>query len=363
MATTVAGRIPTGIWGSAGPSDIREWQKWYGANVGKTILVDGQPRTLGADIAPAELWNAFRSNMVGWQPAALTVPPASTTPPETSALAEMAKVDPQSEALRQAVAGSYLTPLQQAGAPTAAQFQTYLDLYKQLDPQTAAARAALGKGVTSEYELGAQLDPSTIREIKQGVRQGQAARGNIYGTPQLVAETMARGSAGEARKQQRMQNLSSYLQSGLSPGDLALSLYNQQQQNLRANQQGALSYLGSGQTPYQAGAGYISGLEQRAANAAQGGVQYNPGSLGQQYLSPQQQQYGLDIGSQSQNYFNSLNNAYGGSQAGGSTKNRTAGALTGAASGAIAGAPLAASTYGLSVVGGALAGGLSGYYG
>src|SRR4029077_11296809 len=63
-------------------------------------------------------------------------PAVNNTPPESAALAQMAKIDPASEALRAAVANSYLTPLQQAGdnlnkQPTAADYQSYLDLFKQ----------------------------------------------------------------------------------------------------------------------------------------------------------------------------------------------------------------------------------------
>jgi hypothetical protein len=287
--------------------------------------------------------------------------------PESAGLQQMAGIDPATEALRQQLATSYATPLAQAGAPTAAQFQTYLDLYRNIDPTGAAAREALGRGVSGEYALGSRLDPGTIREVEQGVRSGQAARGNVYGTPQLVAETMARGQMGEARKQQRMQNLASYLQSGISPGDVALNLYNQQQQQLRASQGAALSYLGSGQTPYQAGASYYDRAQAAAAAAAQGGPQYNPQALGQNLTGSAQQfpQYGLNIGQQANQWYNSLA-AYGGG-GGAATKNRTGSALGGAASGALSGAAAGTAVYpGIgTLVGagvGALAGGAGGYF-
>jgi hypothetical protein len=286
--------------------------------------------------------------------------------PETRALQERQAIDPATEALRQQLGQSYASTLT-TGAPKASDVQSYLDLYRQIDPTDYAARQKLGQDISAQEALGSQLDAQTAREVAQGVRAGQAARGNVYGTPQLVAEAMTRGSKGLELQRQRQQDLQSYLGSGQSIGALAQNLYQQGLQNTRAGQQAAQSYLGSGQTPYDTGANYVNQAEQRAANASQGGYGGGGGggggggTVGNQYLSNQQQQYGLDIGSQSQNYFNSLNNAYGG-QGGGSTKNRTAGALSGAASGAIAGAPLAASTYGLSVVGGALAGGLSGYY-
>jgi hypothetical protein len=294
----------------------------------------------------------------------------------------MAQIDPQAEALRQALGGSYLQSLQQAQTPTAAQFQTYLDLYKQLDPQAYAARQALGQGYSSylktlqdQAALGARLDPGTIREVEQGVRAGQVARGNVYGTPQLVAETMARGTMGEQRRQQRLQALGqglgqqgSYLTSGAGLGDVALNLYNQQQQQLRANQAAALGYLGSGQTPYQAGASYYDRAQQQAALAAQGGPQYNPQALGQNLTGSAQQfpQYGLNIGQQANSWYNSLA-AYGGGAGGAPQKNKTTAALGGAASGALSGAAAGTAVYpGIgTLVGagvGALAGGAGGYF-
>jgi hypothetical protein len=370
----------------------------------------------------------------------------ATTQPETAALGQMAQIDPASEALRQAVAQSYLTPLQQAAQPNAAQFQSYLDLYKQIDPQGAAMRQAQGQqvadyvkqvtGITpkspeealAQYAqldpqgyaqmqqlggamgsylttaqrqaaLGTALDPETLREITQGTRAGQVARGNVYGTPQLVAEAMTRGQAGMQIQQQRQaalgqagQAMQSYLTSGATAGavgnqlygqrqqqlqsalglgqgwltsgatmgDVALNMYNQQQAQLRAAQQGALGYLGSGQTPYQAGASYLTGAEQRAAAAAQGGPQYNPAALGQSYTGTAQQapEYGLGIGQQTTNWYNSLA-AYGGGSAA-PQKNRLASAGAGALSGAIGGATAGSAIPGVGTVIGGIAGGVLG---
>ena len=104
-----------------------------------------------------------------------------------------------------------------------------------------------------------------------------------------------------------------------------MSLYQQGLHNKANAQQNALSYLSSGQTPYQAGASYMNQANANAANAAQGGPVYQPATLGQGNLGTTQQapQYGLDVGSQAQNYFNSLNNAYGAGAAG--TKNKQSG--------------------------------------
>ena len=304
--------------------------------------------------------------------------PNASPAPETTALGQIAQIDPASETLRQAVANSYLTPLQQAQTPSAADYKTYLDQFKQLDPEEYAQRQGLATSMDSylkqaqdQAALGSQLDPVTARQVEQQTRLGQAARGNVYGTPQMVEEAMTTGQAGLTLQQQRQAQLGtalgaqqSYLGSGLGLGDTAIALYNQQQQNLRAAQGGALSYLGSGQTPYQVGSNYVNQANMNAAQAAQGGPVYNPASLGSSYGAAQIPQYGLDIGQQSQNWYNSLQ-AYSGGQ-GGSTPNKgaqaAAGALGGAASGAMTGA--AAGPYG-ALIGagvGAVAGGVKGYY-
>jgi hypothetical protein len=343
----------------------------------------------------------------------------STTPPESAALQQMAQIDPTSEALRQALGQSYLSNLgggppapqfgldlsKGAAAPAAGDVQSYLDLYKQIDPQGYAQRVALAGGMDqfvqnaqAQAALGAQLDPGTIREVEQGTRAAQIARGNVYGTPQLVAETMARGSAGEQRMLQRQQMLQSalgqqqsYLGSGLGLGDVANALYNQgynrylqgygsslsawqAQQNARLQSQGAaLGYLGSGQTPLQAGSSYYQQALSNAANAAQGGPQYNPVSLGQQYTgagTPSFPQYGLDMSQLAGNWYNNINQAnlqaYGlgqayGQKSGGSGMGAATGALGGAASGALAGSALGPWGTVIGGLGGALAGGLSGY--
>lgn len=304
--------------------------------------------------------------------------PANTAQPETAALQQIAGIDPASETLRQAVANSYLTPLQQAQTPSAADYKTYLTQFKQLDPEEYAQRQGLATSMDSylkqaqdQAALGSQLDPVTARQVEQQTRLGQAARGNVYGTPQMVEEAMTTGQAGLTLQQQRQAQLGtalgaqqSYLGAGLGLGDTAMALYQQNRSNLQNAQGGALSYLGSGQTPYQVGSNYVNQANQNAAVAAQGGPVYNPASLGSSYGAAQIPQYGLDIGQQSQNWYNSLQ-AYSGGQ-GGSTPNKgaqaAAGALGGAASGAMTGA--AAGPYG-ALIGagvGAVAGGVKGYY-
>jgi hypothetical protein len=290
----------------------------------------------------------------------------STTPPESAALQQMAQIDPTSEALRQGLGQSYLSNLAQTSAPSAADFQSLLNTYAQVDPTGAAARQKLGTDLASQEALGAQLDPGTIREVEQGTRAAQIARGNVYGTPQLVAETMARGSAGEQRMLQRQQALQSYLSSGQTMGDVAMNLYNQRQNQLRASQGAALGYLGSGQTPLQAGSSYYQQALSNAANAAQGGPQYNPASLGQQYTgagAPSFPQYGLDVSQLAGNWYNNINQAnlqaYGLQQQANASKGNygTMGAGIGTALGGVVGSIIPGVG---TAIGGALGGALGG---
>ena len=371
--TTTATQLPQG-------ASVPSWQTWYGQNVGKTILVNGQLRTIGQDIGADDVLSAYRNNTIGWgqtpgpQSSTQTVGGAGQLQPEQVALQQMAQTDPATEALRQQLSQSYATSLGQAQTPTASQFQSYLNLAKQVDPTTAAARQQLGTDLAAQEAQGTALDPATQRQIEQQTRIAQIARGNVYGTPQLVQEAMTTGQAGLALQQQRQQALQSYLTSGATPGDVAMNLYNQQQNQLRANQSSALSYLGSGSTPYQAGSSYVQLANQNAANAAQGGPSYNTGaqSPSQYYTgggASSFPQYGTDMSQLAGNWYNNMNaanlQAYGLSGAGqGTNKGASAasGALQGAASGALTGA--ATGPWG-ALIGagvGAVAGGAKGYF-
>jgi hypothetical protein len=297
-----------------------------------------------------------------------------------------------------------------AAAPNQADVQSYLDQFQQIDPAGYAQRVALAgqqsdylQNVLGQYALGSQLDPGTVREVEQGTRAAQAARGNVYGTPQLVQETMQRGTAGEQRLQQRqaaagqaLGGMTSYLGSGQGLGDIANTLYQQgygryanalqsnqaanlaawqtnqganlnawqANQNARLNAQNqALSYLGSGQTPYQAGASYYDRAQAQAASAAQGGPQYQPAALGGGYTGGGASSfpaYGLDMSSNSLNWYNMMN-AYNrpmGSTGGSGTNWGAVGAKAGM--GALSGAVSGLAAGGVGAIPGAIIGGLGG---
>ena len=79
------------------------------------------------------------------------------------------------------------------------------------DPTTEAIRAELGKQVQGELELGATLDPSLRREVSQGVRAGQSARGMTRGEGAVNTEALYRGLRAEQLKRNRQQAATQFL--------------------------------------------------------------------------------------------------------------------------------------------------------
>jgi hypothetical protein len=204
-----------------------------------------------------------------------------------------------------------------------------------------------------------------------------------------MQEAVTRGQAGLAIQQQRQAQLASalgqqqgYLSSGMGLGDIANTLYQQGfARNLSANQQalnlyqaqlagrqgaqqGALGYLGSGQTPLGAATSYMGMGEQAAGAAAQGGTQYNPASLSPTYTgagASQFPQYGIDTSQLANQWYNSLGAYGGGMPTSGRNLGKAAGsAATGALSGAASGAALGSVVPGIGTAVGAVAGGLVG---
>ncbi|MEN9631962.1 MAG: hypothetical protein RL077_366 [Verrucomicrobiota bacterium] len=74
------------------------------------------------------------------------------------------------------------------------------------DPE-AGDMGTMLRDAREEYALGSKLDASTAQEVEQAARAAQSARGNILGIGAATQEAMALGSAGEARKNQRLSTL------------------------------------------------------------------------------------------------------------------------------------------------------------
>lgn len=64
----------------------------------------------------------------------------------------------------------------------------------------------LNRQSIEELRAGTGMTPDLAREVEQGVRSGQAARGFGFGAPDAVTEAFARGTRGLQLQQQRRQN-------------------------------------------------------------------------------------------------------------------------------------------------------------
>lgn len=75
--------------------------------------------------------------------------------------------------------------------------------YRAANPDQAALLDELNRQALEELSLGAGLDPSLRREVQQGVREGQTARGLGFGPSDLYEETMTLGRAGQELRARR----------------------------------------------------------------------------------------------------------------------------------------------------------------
>ena len=76
--------------------------------------------------------------------------------PEVNAQKQLAQIDPTSEALRSSLGQSYADTLSKANTPpSAADYQSYLNTFKAVDPTEYAARAGLGTSMDSYSEVHA----------------------------------------------------------------------------------------------------------------------------------------------------------------------------------------------------------------
>jgi hypothetical protein len=200
---------------------------------------------------------------------------------------------------------------------------TNLLALNQADPYFIPTNNALGKAVNADLAYGKRLDPDLAREVNQGIRGAQTARGNSFGNAPISAEALNRGSRALELYQSRLNNAMNYMR-GPRP-------------------QSQFSALQGGASPM------VSTLVQ----AAQPGQYANVGQA-------------MAVGGQMSNYWQGMaQNAGGGASA--TTINPWAGAATGALTGAASGAMVGTSFGPVgTVVGGAvgaIAGGAAGYFG
>jgi hypothetical protein len=105
----------------------------------------------------------------------------------------------------------------------ATQYKQQLDALHQLDPESAAIRAQLAKMVSADLDSGYALPADYDKELTNQFRGAQSARGNILGDSAAGAETMFKGQAALALRQQHLQNAGSFL-SGPTPEQQLLAV-------------------------------------------------------------------------------------------------------------------------------------------
>ena len=89
----------------------------------------------------------------------------------------------------------------------------YLDAVDQSDPTFRAVRDRLGARVATDLDAGYSLGDELTREVEQGVRGSQSARGNWLGPAPTAAEVFRKGSAMIDLNNQRQSNARGFLQS------------------------------------------------------------------------------------------------------------------------------------------------------
>jgi hypothetical protein len=79
------------------------------------------------------------------------------------------------------------------------------------NPEAAAGLDALLKSAQEDFSSGYDLSPAELRNLQQGMRSAQAARGFGFSPADAGYESLAQLQAGQGLRQQRMGNLSSAL--------------------------------------------------------------------------------------------------------------------------------------------------------
>lgn len=173
------------------------------------------------------------------------------------------------------------------------------------DPRAEALRAQLHDSVSTDLAAGAGLDDSLRREIQQGIRSGQSARGITRGAAPVSEEAFAQGSAGVNLRNMRRQAAESFLRTNA------------------ATRPDTLSFITQGRASGGNGAGGGGGVAQMPMSTGGGGGGFN-NQLMQQFTQQSNMNHQLQSNA-------AMAGAPGGVSGG------IGGGLSGAASGAMVG--------------------------
>jgi len=149
------------------------------------------------------------------------------------------------------------------------------------DPRTEQLRGALEDEALNQLRLGSTLDQEVRRNVEQGVRAAQTARGNIFGVGPAVEEAMQTGLAGEQRKLARYGAAAQFLGSGMTRGD-ALRDNLAFRDTLLANRLGRASdFIAAGPSLYNLGQARVNQQQNMFSNYINAN-QANPGQFNAQ---------------------------------------------------------------------------------
>lgn len=158
----------------------------------------------------------------------------------------------------------------------AARKQLYQQLQTQLatPPNTATAQAAQDSALAL-LQQGGTLDAATTREVEQGVRSGQAGRGNVLGNAAVAQEAGAVAGQAERSKAARQEQAMQILTAGVSPEDVRYRRAQQAMGDLSSFVAGTtpeaqfsgVASAGNGATPFLGTSTQFAGVNANAAGA------------------------------------------------------------------------------------------------
>jgi hypothetical protein len=92
-------------------------------------------------------------------------------------------------------------------------------------PYSADIRRLLAQQIETELGAGAGLDPALLREVQQGVREGQTARGITFGSSPVAEEALFVGSMAEQLRRNRQNAAMEFLRTNRATTVDPLSAY------------------------------------------------------------------------------------------------------------------------------------------
>jgi hypothetical protein len=181
------------------------------------------------------------------------------------------------------------------------------------DARTEELRGAIEDEAVNQLRLGSTLDQEVRRNVEQGVRAAQTARGNVFGVGPAVEEAMQTGLAGEQRKLARFGAAAQFLGSGQTRSDAMRENLAFRDALLQNRLGQASSFIAGGPSLYNL-ANVRTGQQQNAfqnyinANQANPG-QFNPQTFRQPFYQTTDPQIPVALTQTAASIYNTMQNA------------------------------------------------------